>query len=102
MRFTKSAIALAVGAMFSATAFAADTGSIVQRDVNQQQRIEQGLQSGALNTKEAAKLEGEEARVNKLESNALKDGKLSDVEKQRIERAQNKVSTDIYKEKHDA
>ena len=53
------------------------TGSIVQRDVNQEKRIEQGLQSGALNTREAARLEREEAHVDRLEANAMKDGKLS-------------------------
>ena len=78
---------------------AADT---TQRDVNQQNRIEQGLKSGQLTTKEAGKLEREESRVDKMEANALKDGKETNAEKARIERAQNKVSNDIYKEKHDA
>jgi hypothetical protein len=102
MRITRSVVVLAIGTAFSAAAMAADTGSVVQRDVNQQQRIEQGLQSGALTTKEAGKLEREEGRVDKMESNALKDGKLSPAEKARIEREQNKVSRDIYREKHDA
>jgi hypothetical protein len=71
------------------------SGSIVQRDVNQEKRIEQGLQSGALNTREAAHLQREEAHVDRLEANALKDGKLSTQEKARITRAQNEVSRDI-------
>lgn len=70
-------------------------GSVVQRDVNQEKRIEQGLQSGALNTREAAHLQREEAHVDRLEANALKDGKLSTQEKARITRAQNEVSRDI-------
>jgi hypothetical protein len=74
----------------------------VQRDVNQQQRIENGLKSGQLNTREAAKLEREESRVDRAQANALKDGKLTDAEKARIGNMQNKVSKDIYKEKHDA
>ena len=88
--------------MIAAAANAQNTANVVQRDVNQQNRIEQGLKSGELTTKEAGKLEREESRVDKMESNALKDGKMTDVEKQRIERAQNKVSKDIYQEKHDA
>jgi len=94
--------AAAVAAAFATPAFAQTTGSEVQRNVNQQQRIEQGLQSGQLNTREAARLEGEEARVEKMESRALKDGKLSPDERGRIDRAQNQVSRDIYREKHDA
>ena len=95
-------IAATVAAAFAPIAFAQTTGSAVQRNVNQQERIEQGLKSGQLNTREAARLEGEEARVDKLESRALSDGKLTDQERARIDRAQNQVSRDIYREKHDA
>ena len=42
MKLAKTAIALAMGTLFSVGAFAQTTGSEVQRDVNQQQRIEQG------------------------------------------------------------
>src|SRR5581483_745657 len=102
MRIIRSFIVLGLGATLSVAAYAADTGSVVQRDVNQQQRIEQGLQSGALNTREASKLEREESRVDRVESNALKDGKLTNAEERRIDNAQDKVSRDIYREKHDA
>lgn len=95
-------IALAVAAALPLGALAQTTATEVQRDINQQQRIEQGLKSGALTTREAAKLEKEEARVDRMESRALKDGNLSPAEKARIERAQNNVSRDIYREKHDA
>jgi hypothetical protein len=102
MKFAKTAVAFAIGTLFSAAAFAQTVGSEIQRDVNQQQRIEGGLQSGQLTTREAAKPEGEEAHVNRLESKALRDGNLSTAEKARIANAQNKVSKDIYNEKHDA
>lgn len=86
-----AALLLATGA----SAFAQTTGSTVQRDVNQEKRIEQGLQSGALTTKEAAKLEGEEAKVDRMQARDLKDGKLSDAERAKLAAAQNKVSRDI-------
>ena len=41
-----------------------------------QQRIEQGLKSGALTTREASKLEKEEAKVDRMESRALKNGNV--------------------------
>jgi len=98
-----TAIAAGLAACSIATAVSAQNAAdTAQRDVNQQNRIEQGLKSGQLTTKEAGKLEREEAHIDKMESNALKDGKMTDAEKQRIERAQNNASRDIYREKHDA
>src|SRR2546425_940674 len=100
MKFAPTAIAAALGLAFCGAAFA--QAGTVQRDVNQQNRIEQGLKSGELTTREAAKLEREEAKVERDQSRALQDGKLSPAEKARLAREQNKVSRDIYREKHDA
>ena len=86
-------IAAAVGALFSGAVFAQQ--GTVQRDVNQQNRIEQGLQSGQLNTKEASKLEGEEAHIQREQSRELKNGNLSPAEKARLTRDQNQASRDI-------
>src|SRR3954468_2241187 len=83
-----------------AAAFAQAPAGTVQRDVNQEKRIEQGLQSGALNTREAATLQREESRVDRMQTNALKDGKLSAAEQAKLNAAQNKVSADIYADKH--
>jgi hypothetical protein len=102
MKLRKLIGAAAVAAAFATPALAQTTATEVQRNVNQQERIEQGLKSGQLTTREAAKLEGAESRVEKMESRALKDGKLSPEERARIDRAQNQVSRDIYREKHDA
>lgn len=101
MKLSKTSFALAFGTLFSAAALAQTVGDYAQRDINQQQRIEQGLQSGALNTREAARLEGQEARVERMQANALRDGKLSDAERARLNNAENRVSQDIYREKHD-
>lgn len=88
---------------FAASAFADTAASAdVQRDVNQQNRIEQGLQSGQLNTKEASKLEREETKVERDESRAMRDGSVSAQEQRKITAEQNKVSRDIYQQKHDA
>jgi hypothetical protein len=73
-----------------------------QRNVNQQERIEQGLQSGELNTKEAGKLEAEQSHVDRIESRAMSNGTVSTTEQARITNAQNAVSKDIYAQKHDA
>ncbi len=102
MTLSKTAIAVAAGALLGLPALAQTTGSEVQRDVNQQQRIEQGLQSGQLTTKEAAKLEKGEARIDKMQQRAEADGKLTDAEKRRIEQAQNKESKAIHRDKTNA
>jgi hypothetical protein len=73
-----------------------------QRDINQQERIEQGLQSGQLTTHEAGKLEHDEANVSRLESRAEADGKITKAEQQHINAAENRTSRDIYSQKHDA
>lgn len=102
MLTNRQTIAVILGTAFAASAFAANPVPEVQRDVNQQQRIEQGLKSGELSTQEAAKLEKGEAKIDKMEHKALSDGKLSPEEKARIEHAQNAESRAIYQEKHNA
>jgi len=88
----------------AAPAFAQANGApgFTQRDVNQEQRIEQGLQSGQLTTREAAKLQREQGHIDQMESRALRDGNVSAAERARINAAQNKASRDIALEKHDA
>src|SRR3954468_6771684 len=100
VKFAYTTFAAALALAFSAAAFG-QAGS-VQRDVNQQNRIEQGLQSGSLNTREAARLKREETKVEKDQARAMRDGNLSAGEKARLAREQNNVSRDIYREKHDA
>jgi hypothetical protein len=102
MKTTHIALAVAVASLFSTAAFAQSVAAEVERNVNQQQRIEQGLQSGQLTTREAARLERGESRVESMEAKAMKDGNLSNAEKSRINQAQNKLSNEIYQEKHDA
>src|SRR5262245_44741954 len=95
MKTATTMVAAVAAGLFSLAASAQTTGSEVQRDLNQQRRIEQGLKSGSLTTREASKLEAGESRIDKMEANAEKDGKLSPAEKARIQRAQNQESRDI-------
>jgi len=89
----------------SAAAHAQEQGAAVeaQRDANQQERIEQGLQSGQLSSKEAGQLERKEQRSDRQEARDLKQGgTLTPQEKARINSEQNQVSRGIYREKHNA
>jgi hypothetical protein len=93
---------LLLTSILATSAFAQSAADETQRNINQQQRIEAGLQSGQLNVKEAAKLEREQSKISRAEAKALKDGKLNAAEKERIADMQNKASRDINAEKHDA
>jgi hypothetical protein len=74
-----------------------------QRDVNQQERIEQGLQSGQLSTKEAGQLERQQTRIDQTEAKDInRDGKLTGADQAQISRMQNKASGNIYADKHNA
>jgi hypothetical protein len=73
----------------------------VQRNVNQQRRIEQGVQSGSLTTREAGRLEGGESHISKKEARAGSDGKVTSHEQARVQKAENRESRRIYREKHD-
>jgi len=92
-----AALLLSFGASAAMAQAAATT---VQRDVNQQTRIESGLKSGQLSTGEAAKLEKEESHVDRLQTQALKDGKVTPEEQARLKAAQDKTSADIAAAKH--
>ena len=102
MRTTRRALPLALGLLMTGGVLAQTPATEVQRNANQQQRIEQGLQSGQLTTHEAARLEAGEARVNRIEGRALGDGTLSAGEARRIRAAQNAESRAIARQKHDA
>ncbi|MDE2417866.1 MAG: hypothetical protein KGN32_08680 [Burkholderiales bacterium] len=84
-------VALGASSAFAQTT----TPNTVQRDVNQQTRIENGLKDGSLNTREAGRLEREESRIERLQAKDLKDGKLTPQERAQLQRAQNKTSRDI-------
>ena len=92
-------IAVATSILLCAAAHAQTATTDTQRNTDQQQRIENGLQSGQLSTREAANLERQQQRVDGTESRDMRDGKLSPAEKAQIQREQNHVSGAIYRDK---
>ncbi len=79
----------------------ATTPGIDKRQANQQQRIDQGVASGQLTPKEAARLEKGQGRVQNMEDKAKADGVVTKKERARIQQAENVQSRHIAKEKHD-
>ncbi len=98
-------IAMAMTLALCAAAHAQEQPAAVaaQRDANQQERIEQGLQSGQLSSKEAGQLERDEQHLDRTQARDLKSGgALTPQEKSQITHEQNQVSRDIYQDKHNA
>jgi hypothetical protein len=88
----------AFGASFAASA-QTNAANTTQRDVNQEQRIENGLQNGSITTRENSELQREEAHVDRMQAHDMKDGAMSPEEKAKLTAAQNKVSHDITQAK---
>lgn len=74
-----------------------------QRQLNQQQRIGQGIENGSLNSREAARLETRETAVNKeiRTDRKANGGTLTGAERRQVNRQENKNSRAIYRQKHD-
>ena len=97
-----STLLVAVLAVFALPVLAqTNTPNVDQRQANQQQRIDQGVKSGELTAREAARLEKGQERIQKMEDKAKADGKVTPKERARLEKAQNVESRKIAREKHD-
>lgn len=72
----------------------------VQRNVNQQARINQGVRSGALTNHETGTLEHGQARVDGKEAKAGADGRIGARGQAHIQHAENRQSGRVYRKKH--
>jgi hypothetical protein len=99
---TLTAALLIAGAAFSPIASAEATPRADQRQHNQAQRIRQGVGSGELTRPETKRLVQGQRHVRRLERGAKADGDVTAAERVRIEKAQDRQSRRIYRQKHDA
>lgn len=78
--------------------------TIHDRKVDQQNRIAQGVKSGQLTAGETAHLERKEAGINHEERimRSQDNGHLTGADRKAINQQQNKVSRQIYRDKHNA
>jgi hypothetical protein len=79
----------------------AETPVIDQRQANQEQRIDKGIESGQLNEREANRLNKQQEHINKMEDKAKSDGVVTKKERAGINHAQDRASRNIAREKHD-
>jgi len=75
-----------------------------KRAENQQDRIAQGIKSGQMTAGEAARVEGKDAAINHeiRTDRKANGGTLTGAEKAQVNRQQNHVSKQIYRDKHNA
>lgn len=91
---------LALATLLTTSAFAQRARA---RHENQSARINQGVRSGELTPREAAKLRKKEAASRaKLRRDIRDGGGLTAKERAQTERRQDRLSREIAKEKHDA
>lgn len=78
------------------------TGEVGQRRENQQDRIANGIRSGNLKPGEAAHMENREQGVNQQirADRQANGGKLTAQQYKQVNRAQNRTSKAIYRDKH--
>ena len=103
----KNALLAGALAVFAVPAFSQTNSPapvVNQRKENQQDRIANGVQSGQLTAGETHNLEKKEAGLNGEENRMEKrdDGNLTAADKARLNRQQNRLSNQIYKDKHNA
>lgn len=97
----KIVAALFALAVLPAAAQNTATPRVDARQANQEARIQQGVATGALTPKEAAKLDAGQAKIERKEAKAKADGVVTNKERAKLAKAQNKQSKKITKQKHD-
>lgn len=77
------------------------TPQLDQRQQQQEQRIQQGVQSGALTPQEAGRLEQGQDRLQRMENKAKADGVVTKKERVLLNQAADQQSRQIARQKHD-
>jgi uncharacterized membrane protein YebE (DUF533 family) len=102
MKVLKSIIiALMLTAPLAAFSQSTATPKFDQRQANQERRIDQGVQSGALTPKETGRLEKGQDHLQTMEDKAKSDGQVTKQERAKLQHAENRQSERIYHQKHD-
>jgi hypothetical protein len=88
--------------VFAQTTPATAPATIHERKENQQDRIANGIQNGSLKPGEARNLESKETALNgeTRDMRKLNNGKLTSADKKIVNRQQNRLSRNVYRDKH--
>jgi len=100
--FIAAGLVLAFVSITSAGFAQAKTPVVKERQENQQKRIAEGVKDGELTAKETRNLEGREVKIQHDKREAKADGVVTNRERAKLHREQNRSSRAIYRQKHDA
>ncbi len=95
------AAVMALASIAAAQTPSSPTPGVDTRQRTQERRIEQGVESGALTPREANRLNAREAKIEADKQRALSDGTVTNRERARLHREQDRASRHIYRQKHD-
>ncbi len=70
------------------------------RDARQEQRIAAGVANGSINSREAARLDAQQGRIDNAEARLASDGRYSRRDFARINARQNRASAEIARARH--
>jgi hypothetical protein len=104
LHWCMNTVVVACGLAMVTNAFAAETASspgVNARQRTQQQRVDQGRRTGQLTPEETKKLQAEQKALRTEERAYKADGKLTPAERKDLHGDANRISRDIYREKHD-
>ncbi|MFN8287904.1 MAG: hypothetical protein U0V74_14200 [Chitinophagales bacterium] len=87
--------------MFASNLFAQGTPKVHNRQVNQQERIQQGRKSGELTRGETVALEAEQAKIQHDKKAAKADGVVTPEERAKLKHEQRRANRHVYRQKHD-
>ncbi len=76
------------------------TPKVKDRQINQQQRIRQGVKSGELTKRETVKLQKQQARIQRSKKKAKADGVVTKKERAQLQRKQAKASKNVFRAKN--
>ena len=93
---------LASSLLVGGSAYAQSMYGIDQRQDYQQNRIEQGIQSGQITRSEAYRLEQGERAIDRAQARARADGVVTQQERNRIDHMTDRQGQQIYRQSHDS
>ncbi|TDM09695.1 MAG: hypothetical protein C4K60_10845 [Ideonella sp. MAG2] len=71
------------------------------REKHQEKRIEKGMANGEISKQEARRLKMEQRGIDRAQKRAEADGQVTDKERARIDRMQDRAGKDIKRQRHD-
>ncbi len=86
---------------FALSIHAQNTPVVDAREHNQKDRIKEGVKTGELTKPEAKRLAKQQRHIKKTEAKAKADGDVTEAERAKLDRKQDRASKRIAKQKHD-